>query len=158
MNKLTKFGLVMGALISVSSVAVAAKKADIAIDVTNDYSITAADVAASPELNESTVFAKSSSVSMKCLVDTPKWDRWGSPRCFSGSTSFYATAYFSIDNLPSNYTVYWSDTSNCSSNAGSCSVRIRSGQTITMSATVLDHSNNTFSTTTAYASYENLSF
>ncbi|NVJ50907.1 MAG: hypothetical protein HWE13_10905 [Gammaproteobacteria bacterium] len=97
---------------------------------------------------------QSLTASMKCLVDTPAWDNWGSPNCFSAGFARTTTAFFQIDGGPSsNYRVYWSD-SRCSSSSKSCSLPIRQYQTLRLSADVLDLSNNTFSTVQATAHYE----
>lgn len=99
--------------------------------------------------------ASSGTPRMKCLVDTPAWDQWGYSVCFSSGYSTYATAYFTIENLPSNYTIYWSD-SRCSQTSGTCSVPIRQYQQITMTADVLDRDTNTFVTTSSTAHYEGM--
>ncbi|WP_196141188.1 hypothetical protein [Aliikangiella sp. G2MR2-5] len=122
----------------------------------NDFGISAKDLKNVPELSETSSFVSTSSAtSMRCLVDTPAWDRWGSPRCFSAGMARYATAYFQITDAPSNYTVYWSD-SRCSSTSLSCSLPIRTYQTINLSATVLNNSNSTFVKVSASAHYEGL--
>lgn len=108
-----------------------------------------------PELNDPSPQTKSSATGMSCLVDTPSYDQWGSPTCISVGNSVYATAFFRIDNPPSNSTIFWSD-SRCDSSATTCSVPIRMYTTITMDATVLDHSDNTFDQVSATAWYEGL--
>jgi hypothetical protein len=153
MNKLIKSGIVLAATLSVSFFASAdsMKKQNAASD---RFSITASDIKSVPELADTKqVFA--SSPSMKCLVDTPAWDMWGTGTCFSSGFARTTSAYFQIDNAPSNYTVYWSD-SRCSSSSLTCVLPIRTYQRITLSATVLNHSNNTFSTTSAKAIYEGM--
>lgn len=104
---------------------------------------------------EKYVTASTGNPRMKCLVDTPAWDQWGYSFCYSSGYSTYATAYFTIENLPSNFTVYWSD-SRCSQNSGTCSVPIRQYQQITMTADVLDRDTNTFVTTSSTAHYEGM--
>ncbi len=123
--------------------------------VAEDNSITSADLKASPELQASDTPSATGAASIKCLVDTPKWDRWGSPNCFSAGFARTTTAFFQIDNAPSNYTVYWSD-SRCSSTSTSCALPIRTYQSITINATVLDNSNNTFVTLQSRANYEGM--
>ncbi|MCW8877525.1 MAG: hypothetical protein OQK04_05765 [Kangiellaceae bacterium] len=123
----------------------------------DDYSISAADYKATPELLDQAKIsmAASSSPKMKCLVDTPAWDLWGSPFCFSAGFARSTTAYFQIDNMPSNYTVNWSD-SRCSSTSRTCALPIRTYQSISLSATVLNHGNNTFTQTSSTAEYEGM--
>ena len=123
----------------------------------DDYSITASDYKAAPELlqQSQTIQAASASPKMRCLVDTPAWDYWGSPFCASAGFARYTTAYFQIDNMPSNYIVDWSD-DRCNSSSSSCSLPIRNYQTITLTARVLNEDNNTYTTTTATANYEGM--
>ncbi|GAB4186229.1 MAG: hypothetical protein Tsb002_10520 [Wenzhouxiangellaceae bacterium] len=96
---------------------------------------------------------RSSHPRMKCFVDTPAFDQFTYGSCFSVGSAQFTTAVFRIDNVPSNFTIIWSDSS-CSSSSRDCSLPIRWYQTINLSATVLDNSNNTFSTTSATARYE----
>jgi hypothetical protein len=155
MNKLIKSGIVLAATFSVSLFATAdsMKKQS---GSSNQFSISASDIKSVPELGDSKqVSAASSASSMKCLVDTPAWDNWGVGRCFSAGFARTTSAYFQIDNAPSNYTVYWSD-SRCSSSSLSCVLPIRTYQRITLNATVLNNSNNTFTTTSATAMYEGM--
>jgi hypothetical protein len=123
------------------------------VQAKDDNAITAADLKAVPELQQAQQTMSSSGASMRCLVDTPAWDYWGSPECFSAGFARSATAYFQIDNGPSNYTVYWSD-SRCSSSSLSCVLPISAMRSITLTANVLNHSNNTFATVSATAYYE----
>lgn len=109
-----------------------------------------------PEIEADQHLSKSASGSatMKCLVDTPAWDRWGYGQCFSAGNARTTTAFFQIEGGPSsNYRVYWSD-SRCSQSSKSCSLPIRQYQTLTVSADILDLSNNTFSSVSATAHYE----
>ncbi len=108
---------------------------------------------AMPELNSPPVATKSSNAVMKCYVDTPAFDVPTVGNCFSVGWAVTTSAVFSIDNAPSSYTVLWSDSS-CSSSSLYCVVPIRQYQSKTISATVLDHSDNTFSQTQATAHYE----
>lgn len=111
-----------------------------------------------PELKDSspqTQATTASATSMSCLVDTINYDQWGSPQCLSTGTETFATAFFRIDNPPSNFTILWSD-SRCDSSKTLCSVPIRMFTNITMDATVLDNSNNTFVQVSATAWYEGL--
>ncbi|MEX2499631.1 MAG: hypothetical protein WD397_12245 [Wenzhouxiangellaceae bacterium] len=111
-----------------------------------------------PELKDSssqTQFTTASATAMSCLVDTPSFDQWGSPQCFSIGSATFATAFFRIDNPPSNFTILWSD-SRCDSSKTMCSVPIRMFHPITMDATVLNNSNNTFVQVSATAWYEGL--
>ena len=110
-------------------------------------------LAAIPEIADNSVQTKSVVPAMKCLVDTPAWDNWGYGHCFSVGWARSTTAYFTIDNVPSNFTIIWSNSS-CNSQSRSCELTIFQYQSKTLSATVLDNSNNTFTTTTATAHYE----
>ena len=121
----------------------------------NQFSITAQDIKRSQELAEQRVSIESASTSMRCMVDTVKYDRWGiNGWCMSASSERYATAYFKIDNAPSNFYVYWSD-SRCNGLSTSCALPIISNSSITLSADVLNKSNNTFTSTAATAEYVN---
>lgn len=120
----------------------------------DEYSITKRDIAASPELAEESLM-RSSSTSMRCLVDTPRWDQWGSPYCMSVGFARNATAFFQIQNPPANYQIIWSD-SRCNSGSVSCALPIRTYQQISLSATVLNTTNNTYVTVQASAQYEGM--
>ncbi len=91
--------------------------------------------------------------SMKCFVDTPAFDLFTTGYCHSSGNPRTTTAVFRIDNEPANFTILWSD-SRCSSSSDTCFLPIRHFQQITLSATVLNNANNTFSTTSATAHYE----
>lgn len=90
---------------------------------------------------------------MKCFVDTPAFDNFTSPFCFSNGTAFTTSAVFRIDGEPSNFTILWSDSS-CSSSSDTCVLPIRQFETINLSATILDNNNNTFANVSATARYE----
>ncbi len=96
---------------------------------------------------------RSGSAAMKCYVDTPAFDLFTFGYCSNAGVARTTTAVFRIDNVPSNFTIIWSD-SRCSSTNRTCFLPIRQYQTITLNATVLNNSNNTFSTTSATANYE----
>lgn len=93
---------------------------------------------------------------MSCFVDTPRLDRFTTPRCFSvifGAQS--ATAVFRVDPpLPNNFKVLWDDT-RCNSTQSTCAVRIRAFTEKIMRATVLNFDNHTFFEVSATASFEN---
>ncbi|MCF6300208.1 MAG: hypothetical protein L3J52_03680 [Proteobacteria bacterium] len=97
----------------------------------------------------------SSNPKMKCFVDTPAWDNYRYGFCLSIGWAFTTTALFKIDNVPSDFTILWSD-SRCSSTRTSCTLPISQYQSIVLNATVLNNANNTFSNTTATASYEGM--
>ena len=122
-------------------------------DVVSEAEFEQAAAAALPELSQPAEQIRSSSASMSCFVDTPAFDQFTTGFCFSVGTAFMTTAVFRIDNPPSNFTILWSD-SRCSSNSLTCFLPIRHFQTITLSATVLNNSNNTFVNTSATARYE----
>jgi len=113
-----------------------------------------------PELQETPAQDKVSGPRMWCMVDTPRWDTGGYGFCLSGGFQLYATAVFRVDNAPANSTIYWSGPdgtiSSCSSSSNVCSFPIRAMHSVTTTATVLDHSTGTFTTTTATAHYEGL--
>jgi len=90
---------------------------------------------------------------MKCFVDTPAFDNYSYNACFSVGGARTTTAVFKVDNVPSNFTILWSD-SRCSSTSTFCLLPIRQYQSIVLNATVLNNANNTFSNTTATAWYE----
>ncbi len=96
---------------------------------------------------------RSSNPRMKCFVDTPAFDLFTFSVCISSGTAFTTSAVFQIDSPPSNFTILWSD-SRCNSNLTTCVLPIRQYQQVTLSATVLDNSNNTFTNTSATAFYE----
>lgn len=109
-----------------------------------------------PELAEdkSTEQNRVSAPRMKCFVDTPAFDNFSFGFCASVASPFSTTAFFRIDNVPSNFTIIWSD-SRCNSSSRDCLLPISIFQTINLSATVLNNSTGTFSTTSASALYEN---
>ena len=153
MNKLLSgvlaFGLVISGAVDASTLGKDKQDKEL-------YQITEKDIAASPELSDENLKrAASTSASMRCLVDTPAWDRWGSPRCWSVGAARTATAFFSIQNTPTNYEIIWSD-SRCSSNSKSCALPIFNYQSITVSATVKNTANNTYVDVQATAHYEGL--
>lgn len=96
---------------------------------------------------------RSGNARMKCFVDTPAFDQFTYNICFSVGSAQTTSALFRIDNVPSNFTILWSD-SRCNSSSRDCSLPISWYQTINLSATVLNNSNNTFTTTSTIASYE----
>jgi len=153
MRKIFKSTAICAALMSASFYA-SAELDKKGVDKSEKYSITQSDIKAVPELSDN-VSVQAGSLSMRCLVDTPAWDLWGTGYCFSTGSARTATAYFQIDNAPSNYTVIWSDT-RCSGTSLSCALPIRQYQTIKLDATVLNNSNNTFEQTSATAHYEGL--
>ncbi|MGX5173171.1 hypothetical protein ACUR5C_03980 [Aliikangiella sp. IMCC44653] len=145
MKKLIKSALLISAAASFSFSAMASEKG-----------ITEADIKAAPELQQANEMQMSSAATgIKCLVDTPRWDRWGSPNCFSVGSARTTTAYFQITNPPANYTIYWSH-EGCNSGSATCNLPIRTYQTLVLSATVLDHSNNTFTQVESRAHYEGM--
>lgn len=89
---------------------------------------------------------------MDCIVDTINYDITGNP-CFSSGTETFASAFFTIHNLPSNYTIIWSD-SRCSQTHFVCVLPIRMFRTLHVSATVLNNDNGTFTNVSADAYYE----
>lgn len=95
---------------------------------------------------------RSSGTRMKCYVDTPAYDNFTYGNCVSFGYPTTTTAVFRVDNVPSNFTIIWSD-SRCNSSSRDCFLPISHFQTINLSATALDNSNNTFTTTSASASY-----
>lgn len=92
---------------------------------------------------------------MKCFVDTPAFDNFTFGFCVSAHSAFSTSAVFRVDDLPADFTIIWSD-SRCNQNSSTCILPIRQYQQVTLSATVLNHGNNTFSTTSATAIYEGL--
>ncbi len=109
-----------------------------------------------PELNDDAATVSSlASTSMKCFVDTPAYDQYRTGSCFAAGSSRTTTAVFKIDGVPSNFRIYWSD-SRCSQTSSTCMLPISWYQTISLSADVLDLTNNTFSSTSATAHYEGL--
>jgi len=155
MKKSIKSTILFAAVMSISVFANAETK-NKDDNKTNLYTITKSDIKSVPELSEGNqIVASSTNPTMKCLVDTPAWDSWGTSYCFSAGFARSATAYFQIDNMPSNFTVYWSD-SRCGLTSSSCALSIVNYQQITLSATVLNHSTGTFSTTSSTAHYEGM--
>jgi len=90
---------------------------------------------------------------MSCLVETIGFDIYEANGCFADSPRPSTLAFFRIDGAPSNFRVLWSD-SRCNPNRTICSVPIFPLRPVTMSATVLNLSNNTFFTASATARYE----
>jgi len=90
---------------------------------------------------------------MSCFVDTPAFDVFTAGACFSIGFAPSTTAVFRITNRPSNFRVIWSD-NRCNQNSDTCFLPISFFQTINLSATVLNLSNNTFFTASATANYE----
>lgn len=108
-----------------------------------------------PELNEKSDQQTRSGSGMSCYVDTLAFDVFTSGYCFSAGNATTTSAVFRIDNPPSNYTILWSD-SRCSSSNTLCILPIRRYQSYTISATILNNANNTFTTASATAEYEGL--
>ncbi len=105
------------------------------------------------EIEQPGFYIEASSPRMKCFVDTPAWDEYRYGGCFSAGWARTTSAVFKIDNVPSNFKIYWSNSA-CSSSSSTCTLPIRQYNNITLSADVLDLSNNTFSSTSAKAHYE----
>jgi len=154
MRKIVKNTALCAALMSVSFFATAEMNKQGA-DKSANYSITQSDINSIPELRDNINVQATGSLSMSCFVDTPAYDNLTQGYCFSAGAARTTTAYFLINNAPSNYTVIWSD-SRCNSASLSCILPIRQYQTINLSATVLNNSNNTFAKTSARAEYEGL--
>ena len=110
-------------------------------------------LAAIPEIAEPPAEIKSTNPTMKCLVDTPAFDHYGTGICFGVAWPYSTLVVFKIDYAPSNFTIIWSNPS-CSQQSTYCSMSIQHYDPITLSATVLDNSNGTFTTTSATAYYE----
>lgn len=91
---------------------------------------------------------------MDCIVDTINYDITGNP-CWSFGTETFASAFFTIHNLPSNYTIIWSD-SRCSQSSFVCVIPIRMFRTLQVSAIVLNNDAGTFTNVSATATYEGL--
>lgn len=103
---------------------------------------------------ENNAFNKSSTIRMKCYVDTLAYDQYTYNYCFSAAWPRTTTAVFAIDAVPAGSTIIWSDNS-CSSSNSVCFVPIRHYQTKTVTATVLKP-NGTYTTVSATAEYEGL--
>ncbi|MBL4773596.1 MAG: hypothetical protein JKX98_08360 [Alcanivoracaceae bacterium] len=110
-------------------------------------------LSAIPEIEQPPEQIKSTNPAMKCLVDTPAFDRYRFGACISVGWAHTTSAVFKIDFLPSNFTIIWSNSS-CNQQSSTCSVSISQYSSITMSATVLDNTNGTFTSTSATAYYE----
>ncbi|MCA1777880.1 MAG: hypothetical protein LC637_00430 [Xanthomonadaceae bacterium] len=109
-----------------------------------------------PELNEKPNPAqRSGATGMSCFVDTPAFDLFTSPLCVSAGTTLTTTAVFRVDNPPADFTIIWSDSS-CSSSSTVCVVPINIIGYLTVSATVLNNANYTFTKVSATARYEGL--
>lgn len=107
-----------------------------------------------PELQEPTLNNDNrASRGMSCLIDTPAFDFFVPNFCIATASAPATLAFFRIDGAPANFRVLWSD-SRCSPNRTSCVLTIFQRQPITMNATVLDLSNNTFFNASATALYE----
>ncbi|MEW5248547.1 hypothetical protein [Microbulbifer discodermiae] len=93
---------------------------------------------------------------MECFVDTALYDEYATPICWGLETRpdrLTTNANFRIRNVPSDFTILWSD-DRCSSDRNVCILRIRVYRPITLEAVVLDNSNGTFTSVSATAFYE----
>ncbi|WP_086933414.1 hypothetical protein [Agarilytica rhodophyticola] len=105
-------------------------------------------------LNQPETQQFSGSEFMECFVDTPALDQFTRNVCFSVANARTTTAVFRIQGGPSsNFRVIWSD-SRCSQNSKSCSLPIFQYRSISISADVLNLSNNQFFSVSAQAFYE----
>ncbi|MCF6300491.1 MAG: hypothetical protein L3J52_05170 [Proteobacteria bacterium] len=112
------------------------------------------DMKALPELADdlqNTISNKSASPRMQCYIDTAAYDLF-SDNCAAFGFVHTTSAVFRIDSVPSNFTIMWSN-SRCNSQSAWCVLPISLYQQIDLSATVLNHSNNTFSTVSSTAEY-----
>jgi len=89
---------------------------------------------------------------MDCIVDTINYDITGNP-CFSSSTETFASAFFTVHNLPADYTIIWSD-NRCSQTSPVCVLPIKMFRSLQVSATVLNNDAGTFTNVSATAWYE----
>ena len=102
--------------------------------------------------------ASSTTVRMKCFVDTPAYDHFSYNNCFNAGSARTTSAVFQIEGGPSsNYTVYWSNSA-CSSTSKTCILPIRWYQSVNLSATIVDKNTtpNTAYSSSATAYYEGL--
>ena len=90
---------------------------------------------------------------MECFVDTPAFDQFTLGFCGNVGLARTTSAVFRLVNRPANFTALWSDP-RCSTSSDICILPISFFQQLTLSATVLNNSNNTFTTVSATALYE----
>jgi hypothetical protein len=97
---------------------------------------------------------RSSTIKIKCFVDTPAYDHYTYNFCGSAGWARTTTAVFTIENVPAGSTIAWSN-SNCSSTNSTCFIPIRQYQSVSVTANVLKP-NGTYTTVSATAFYEGL--
>ena len=91
---------------------------------------------------------------MSCYVDTRGYDQFTPDYCFAVvGGARRATAVFRIDDLPNHYTIIWNQP-NCAANQTICSTTIQAFHPYTASAYVLNLDENSFTTVSATAEFE----